>query len=222
MKKRTGTSVQAVVGASDLDGGLVLVDDPVLGTSAVAVVAVRIYERQRAPEPDYIGLHLDGSAVGHNTTLDIETLGSVAVRVDLVGAGSGGWRRRRRGRRATSGTTESLLDGSVEAAVVCHRASARARFAPQEVILTVGGGSIPHHDTTERRVLVLRRLDDGRESADRDVASASSAGASSNTDVDLDILVGGLSLCPGVPEVEVPVSGDVVVLGTTVVVVCRS
>ena len=65
-------------------------------------------------------------------------------------------------------------------------------------------------------------MDDGRESADRDVASASSAGASSNTDVDLDILVGGLSLGPGVPEVEVPVSGDVVVLGTTVVVVCRS
>ena len=84
---------------------------------------------------------------------------------------------------------------------------------------TVSRASIPHHNTTERRVLALGRLDDGREGANGDVASASSAGTSSNTEVDLDVLVGGLSLRPVVPSAEVPVSGDVVVLGTAVVVV---
>ena len=136
-----------------------------------------------------------------------------------MGAGSGGWRRRRRGRRATSGTTESLLDGSVEATVVCHRASARALFAPQEVVLTVGGGSVPHHDTTERRVLALGRLDDGSKGANGNVASVGRARRSCNTHVDLHVLVGGLSLRPVVPQVEVPVSGAVVVADLAVVVV---
>ena len=35
----TGTGIQAEVGARDLDSGLIVVDDPVLSGSAVAVVA---------------------------------------------------------------------------------------------------------------------------------------------------------------------------------------
>ena len=38
-KVRTGSGVQAEVGASELDGSGTAVDDPVLRTSAVAVVA---------------------------------------------------------------------------------------------------------------------------------------------------------------------------------------
>ena len=40
-KVRTGSGVQAEVGASELDGSGTAVDDPVLRTSAVTVVAVR-------------------------------------------------------------------------------------------------------------------------------------------------------------------------------------
>ena len=80
-------------------------------------------------------------------------------------------------------------------------------------------GGIPHHHTTERRVLRLDLLDDRRELADRDVALTSSGRASRDTKVDLDVLVGGLSLRPVVPQVEVPVSGAVVVADLAVVVV---
>ena len=39
-------------------------------------------------------LHLDGSAVGHAATLDIETLGGIAVGVDTVATARGWWRSR--------------------------------------------------------------------------------------------------------------------------------
>ena len=84
---------------------------------------------------------------------------------------------------------------------------------------TVSLASIPHHDTAEGRVLSLRRLDDRSEGADRDVAGLRSGRASSDTDVDLDVLVGGLGLGPVVPGAEVPVSGAVVATDLAVVVV---
>ena len=88
MKRRTGTSVQAVVGASDLDGGLVLVDNPVLGTSAVAVVATMIVNDL------YVGVrsadsHLDGGAVRELGRLDIKALLGVRHWVDLGTLGRG-------------------------------------------------------------------------------------------------------------------------------------
>ena len=55
---------------------------------------------------------MDGRAVSIDSALDVETLGGITVRVDLVGATGG----RGRGRRASS-SKESSLDTLVETAV---------------------------------------------------------------------------------------------------------
>ena len=57
--------------------------------------------------------HLDGSAVRHHTTLHIETLGSVAVRVDAVSAAGG-----RRGRWGGASTVAEV-PGTVEGSAGC-------------------------------------------------------------------------------------------------------
>ena len=68
--------------------------------------------------------------------------------------------------------------------------------------LTICLRSIPHHDTTEGRVLALRGLDDGLESVDGNVTSLGGAGRGGNTHVDLDVLVRRLSLSPVIPRVQ--------------------
>ena len=86
--ERTGTGVEAVVSARDLDGGLTGGDGPLLSTSAVAVVTVGRVNAGR--KLNWIRhLHLNGGAVGEDGTLHIETLGSVTVRVDGVGGARG-------------------------------------------------------------------------------------------------------------------------------------
>ena len=94
-KVRTGSGVQAEVGVSDLhgcDGG---VENPVLSSSAVAVVTVgRVNAGRKLGWIRH--LHLNGGAIGEDGTLHIETLGSVTVGVNAVSAGGG------RGSRSTT------------------------------------------------------------------------------------------------------------------------
>ena len=83
---RTGASVQAEVCARDLNGGSTRVEDPILGASSVAVVtSVASCVSSNSYRPSEMqNAHLDGRAVGIDSTLDIETLGRVTVRVKLV------------------------------------------------------------------------------------------------------------------------------------------
>ena len=79
----TGAGVKAEVGTSDFDGGHATVDEPLLSLGAVAVVADgQSALRTHAFRPQ--DSHLDGGTVSEDTTLDIEALRGVAVRVDLV------------------------------------------------------------------------------------------------------------------------------------------
>ena len=114
-RKLTSAGIETVVSTGDLDGGLTAVNDPVLCAGAVAVVAEDSKSNSQLRLLVDVNVHLNGSAVGHDTALDIETLSGVAVGVDLVRAS-----RTRRGRRSATGASsaeESLLDALVEAAV---------------------------------------------------------------------------------------------------------
>ena len=102
-ERRTRTGVEAVIRARNLNRSLALNEGPVLGASTVAVVTIEadIDEYSTSARTNSKkNVHLDGGAVRKDTTLDIETLGSVAVRVNLYAARRWGWRRRRRGTRA--------------------------------------------------------------------------------------------------------------------------
>ena len=78
-------------------------------------------------------VHLDGSTVSKSSALHVETLGVVAVGVDLVRA----TRARRRGSAAgASSAEESLLDALVEAAVAAGRKVAYKDNTTREFSLT--------------------------------------------------------------------------------------
>ena len=120
-RKLTSAGIETVVSTGDLDSGLTAVNDPVLCAGAVAVVAEDSKSNSQSRSLVDVNVHLNGSAVGHDTALDIETLAGVTVGVNLVRAGGG------RGVRAglSSGAEESLLDALVEAAVRWTGMSAR-------------------------------------------------------------------------------------------------
>ena len=83
----TGTSVEAVVGAGNLEGGGALVDDPVLSAGAVAVPAVAELGENTIMTTIGVGSHLHRGAVGEVAAADIEALAGVPVGVDAVSAG---------------------------------------------------------------------------------------------------------------------------------------
>ena len=60
--------------------------------------------------------------------------------------------------------------------------------------------SIPHHNTTEGRVLSTSLLNDVTESSDVDIATTSSWWCGRCSDVNLDILVWWGVLCPVIPK----------------------
>ena len=99
-RTRTSASVKTVVGARNLDGRLARVHDPVLSAGAVAVVAgcVRASAHRPNAQQRQGHSHLNRCAVGEVAARDIETLASVAVRVDAVAIA--GWRGRRGSARA--------------------------------------------------------------------------------------------------------------------------
>ena len=84
---------------------------------------------------------------------------------------------------------------------------------------TVSLRGIPEHDTTERRIFAAGLEGDVGERRSVDVAGATRGFRGKGADVDLDVLVWGDGLSPGVPQAEVPGVGVVVVGQTTVVVV---
>ena len=131
-RKLTSAGIETVVSTGDLDGGLTAVNDPVLCAGAVAVVAEDSKSNSQSRLLVDVNVHLNGSAVGHDATLDIKTLAIVAIRVDAVT--SAGWWGRRRGRSASV--------AEVPRAVKYTGVGGRAVGAGPGEVVKEGGGQV--------------------------------------------------------------------------------
>ena len=72
-------------------------------------------------------------------------------------------------------------------------------YGRRDEALTVGLRSVPEHNTTERRVLAARLEGNVDQRSRINVTRAASSRRGKSADVDLDILVRGDGLSPGVP-----------------------
>ena len=107
-EKRTSASIETVIGTRNLDSSRSGVDNPVLCTGAVAVVAVGLFSTSLYVR-GLTSVHLDRCTVRKLAALDVKALAGIAVGVDAVSAVRG---TARTGRAAGSSVVPGAIDGA--------------------------------------------------------------------------------------------------------------